>query len=100
LKELFLTKTRDEWCDILEGTDVCFGPVLNFAEAAAHPHNQARNTYLNIDGVMQPAPAPKLSKSETKVGVPPQLGADTDDLLRAAGLSEETIAELKEKGAV
>lgn len=100
LKALFLSKTRDQWCEVLEGTDVCFGPVLNFKEAAEHPHNQARNTFLEIDGILQAAPAPKLSKSETKAGVPPIPGANTDELLRAAGLDEATIAELKAKGAV
>ena len=100
LKELFGSKTRDQWCELLEGTDICFGPVLNFSEAPKHPHNIARKTFLNIDGVMQPAPAPKFSRSQPVVGVPPKVGEHTDELLRAAGLSEETIAELKAKGAV
>lgn len=100
LKELFRGKSRDEWCELLEGTDVCFGPVLNFAEAARHPHNVARNTFLDIDGVLQPAPAPKFSRSEAIVGKVPATGAHTDELLRAAGLDEATIAELKAKGAV
>lgn len=100
MAELFASKTRDEWCELLEGTDVCFGPVLNFTEAAKHPHNVARGTYLDINGVLQPAPAPKFSVSETSVGLPPATGADTDELLRAAGLDEATIADLKAKGAV
>ena len=61
LKNLFLGKTQQQWCDLLEGTDVCFGPVLNFSEAPQHPHNVARGTFLDIDGVVQPAPAPKFS---------------------------------------
>ena len=97
---MFGSKTRDQWCELLEGTDICFGPVLNFSEAPKHPHNIARKTFLNIDGVMQPAPAPKFSRSQPVVGVPPKVGEHTDELLRAAGLSEETIAELKAKGAV
>jgi len=100
LKELFRSKTRNEWCELLEGTDVCFGPVLNFAEAARHPHNVARNTFLDLDGVLQPAPAPKFSRSEPAAGAPPVVGQHTDELLRAAGLDEDTIAELKAKGAV
>jgi len=100
LTEIFRSKTRDQWCELLEGTDVCFAPVLNFKEAAKHPHNVARGTYMDIDGVLQPAPAPKLSRSKPVVGVPPIAGADTDELLRAAGLDEATIAELKAKGAV
>lgn len=100
LKALFQTKTRDQWCQLLEGSDVCFGPVLNFAEAAQHPHNIERETFLNIDGILQPAPAPKLSRCSTHVGVPPQLGENTDELLKAAGLSDEIIAKLKAEGAV
>lgn len=97
---IFRRKTRDQWCELLEGSDVCFGPVLNFAEASRHPHNVARETFLEIDGVMQPAPAPKFSRSQPSAGVPPEAGEHTDALLRAAGLSEETIAELKAQGAV
>lgn len=100
LKELFLSKTRDEWSELLEGSDVCFGPVLNFNEAAEHPHNKARNTYLDINGVLQPSPAPKFSKSETSAGVPPAIGGNTDDILKGLGFDETKIAELKEKGAV
>lgn len=100
LTEIFAGKTRDEWCELLEGTDVCFAPVLNFSEAAQHPHNVARGTFMEIDGVLQPAPAPKFSRSQPSVGVPPGVGANTDELLRAAGLDEEIIAELKARGAV
>ncbi len=100
LTEIFAGKTRDEWCELLEGTDVCFAPVLNFSEAAKHPHNVARGTFMEIDGVLQPAPAPKFSRSQPSVGVPPGVGANTDELLRAAGLDEEIIAELKARGAV
>ena len=64
LAELFLTRTRDAWCDLLEGTDACFAPVLDWDEAAAHPHNVARGTHLRLDGVLQPAPAPRFSRTE------------------------------------
>lgn len=59
LARVFLTRTRDEWCAILEGTDACFAPVLTMQESIRHPHMQARNTYLELDGVTQPAPAPR-----------------------------------------
>jgi alpha-methylacyl-CoA racemase len=61
LTALFLTKTRDEWCALMEMTDVCFAPVLSLAEAPSHPHNAARGTFIEVDGVMQPAPAPRYS---------------------------------------
>ncbi|HZU71190.1 MAG TPA: CaiB/BaiF CoA-transferase family protein, partial [Acidimicrobiales bacterium] len=57
LAAVFRTKTRDEWCSIMEGTDVCFAPVLSLSEAPAHPHNQARRTFVEVGGVVQPAPA-------------------------------------------
>jgi alpha-methylacyl-CoA racemase len=61
LAELFLTKTRDEWCELLEMTDVCFAPVLSMAEAPSHPHAKARGAFATVDGVVQPAPAPHYS---------------------------------------
>jgi alpha-methylacyl-CoA racemase len=65
LTALFLTKTRDEWCACMEMTDVCFAPVLDMAEAPTHPHNAARGTFIKVDGVMQPAPAPRYSLTQT-----------------------------------
>jgi crotonobetainyl-CoA:carnitine CoA-transferase CaiB-like acyl-CoA transferase len=100
LKNLFLGKTRQQWCDLLEGTDVCFGPVLNFSEAPQHPHNVARGTFLDIDGVVQPAPAPKFSRSEPAAGVPPQAGEHSDEILQALGLDPAVVAQLREAGAV
>ena len=63
LEEIFKTKTRAEWCELLEGTDVCFAPVLDLHEAPEHPHNQARQTFVEIDGIVQPAPAPRFSRT-------------------------------------
>ncbi len=63
LAEVFRTRTRDEWCAVLEGTDACFAPVLDWDEAPQHPHNQARKTYLDLNGVMQPAPAPRFERT-------------------------------------
>jgi alpha-methylacyl-CoA racemase len=100
LKELFLSKTRQQWCDLLEGTDVCFGPVLDFSEAPKHPHNLARNTFLNINGVTQPAPAPKLSGYQPSVGVPPKTAQHNTEIMRELGLDEQAIENLKTKGVV
>lgn len=69
LADVFRTRTRDEWCAILEGTDACFAPVLDWDEAAVHPHNAARRTFIDVDGVTQPAPAPRFSRTEN---APPQ----------------------------
>lgn len=98
--DIFKSKTRDQWCDELEGTDTCFSPVLNFTEAAQHPHNVARKTFLNINGVAQPAPAPKLSRYEAEIGKPPINGEHTDSILLSAGFDADAISELKSKGAV
>lgn len=100
LEEIFLSKTRDEWCSLLEGTDVCFAPVLNFPEATKHPHNIARKTFLNIDGVIQPAPAPKLSRNESTVGIPPKRGFHTELLLQGVGLSVENIERLRRNAVI
>lgn len=82
LTVLIKTKSRDEWASIMEGTDVCFGPVLNMAEAPNHPHNVARKAFLEIDGVTQPAPAPRFSRTPGEVqGPPAKVGAHTEDVL-------------------
>lgn len=72
LQQLFASKTRDEWCQLLEGTDVCFAPVLSAAEAPQHPHLQARQTFVDIEGVRQPAPAPRFSRTVPDLPTPPQ----------------------------
>lgn len=83
IEEVFKTKTRDEWCEIMEGTDVCFAPVLDFIEAQQHPHNVARNAYIELDGFVQPAPAPRFSRtvSEVQSGSPAS-GEHTDEILK------------------
>lgn len=63
IADVFRTRTRDEWCEVLEGTDACFAPVLDWDEAPLHPHNAARGTYVSPDGVLQPAPAPRFSRT-------------------------------------
>ena len=84
LKEIILTKTRDEWCELLEGTDVCFAPVLDFLEAQTHHHNVARKTYIEVDGMVQPAPAPRFDRtvSEVQFGAR-SAGEDTEEVLQA-----------------
>jgi alpha-methylacyl-CoA racemase len=98
---LVRTKTRDEWCRLLEGTDACFAPVLEPGEAPHHPHNRERRTFVEIDGVVQPAPAPRFSRSVPDVPSPPaRAGHDTDTALVDWGLSADEVAELRETGAV
>jgi alpha-methylacyl-CoA racemase len=99
--KLFRTKTREEWCEILEGTDVCFGPVLDFDEAPEHPHNRARETFIEIDGVVQPAPAPRFSRTPSAVQRPPsEPGADTEEGLLAWGFSQTDLNRLRTAGAI
>jgi len=98
--KLFKTKTRKHWSDLMEGTDICFGPVLNLVEAAEHPHNVARDNFVEIDGYVQPAPAPKFSKTKAEAGKVGQLGADTKDILSALGYSKGQLQKMKETGAI
>jgi alpha-methylacyl-CoA racemase len=101
LAEVMKTKTRGEWCEIMEGTDVCFAPVLNFMEAPGHPANVARQTYIEVDGITQPAPAPRFSRtsSEVRHGTPP-LGADTNSTLAAMNFDEQEISALRQAGVI
>jgi len=98
LARRFRTRTRDDWVFAFEGHEVCFAPVLSFDEAVAHPHNQARDAFVEAGGVIQPAPAPRYSVSET---VPPRMagGAETGTILAENGFSEEEIAALHKAGA-
>ncbi|PHV67127.1 CaiB/BaiF CoA transferase family protein [Williamsia muralis] len=101
LARIFRTKTRSEWCDLLEGTDVCFAPVLSLVEAPDHPHNVARGNFLTVGGVVQPAPAPRLSSTPGAVsGPPPAAGAHTREVLLQMGLTDGDIDELATAGAV
>jgi len=99
--ELFRTRTRDEWCTLLEGTDVCFAPVLSFAEAQAHPHNRARNAYVEVGGVTQPAPAPRFSATPAEVGSPPVgIGEHTAEVLGSAGYAAADVEALTRAGVI
>ena len=99
--ELFKTKTRDEWCEIMEHTDVCFAPVLSLAEAPQHPHNVERGTFVERNGVVQPAPAPRFSRTVAEIQRPPSFaGQHTDEALADWGIDPATIAKLRETGAL
>ena len=101
LAELFRTRTRDEWCALLEGTDACFAPVLTLGEAPAHPHNAARRAFTEVAGVVQPAPAPRFSATPGTISGPaPEPGRDTDAVLRDCGFSDAEVAGLRVAGAV
>jgi len=95
------TKTRDEWTEIMEGTDVCFAPILDWDEAPKHQHNIDRGTFVEIDGVMQPAPAPRFSRTAPEISRAPTVaGADNDDALSDWGFSADDIDALKSSGAI
>lgn len=101
IKKIILDKTRDEWCELMEGTDVCFAPVLDMSEAPKHPHNVERKTFIDLEGVTQPAPAPRFSRTEPEVvSSPSVVGEHTDEVLTSIGLSDEDINTLKTSGAV
>lgn len=99
LTALFLSKTRDEWCALMEMTDVCFAPVLSMAEAPSHPHNMARGTFIEVDGVTQPAPAPRYSVTANDVPAMTR-AADTDAVLAMLGYDAGRVAALKATKAV
>jgi alpha-methylacyl-CoA racemase len=101
IKKIILDKTRDEWCELMEGTDVCFAPVLDMSEAPKHPHNIERKTFIDLEGVTQPAPAPRFSRTEPEVVSSPSIvGEHTDEVLTSIGFSDEDINTLKTSGAV
>ena len=101
LTEVFKGKTRDEWCEIMEHTDVCFAPVLTMSEAYQHPHNVERGTFLDLDGVRQPAPAPRFSRTPGEIVRPPaHPGQHSREVLTEWGLDAGRIDELVGSGAV
>ena len=99
LAAVIKTKTRDEWDAIMQGSDVCYAPVLSIAEAPKHPHNEARKTFVEIDGVVQPAPAPRFSRTVAEVQGPPR-PADNQAMLSSWGFSPDEIGALSASGAI
>jgi alpha-methylacyl-CoA racemase len=98
---LFKTRTRDEWCELLEESDACFAPVLDMAEAPGHPHNRARGTFAEVDGVTQPAPAPRFSRTAPDaVTAPSAPGQDSVAILQDWGFTAESIESLKSAGVI
>ena len=101
LNQLFKTRTRQQWCDIMEGTDVCFAPVLDLKEAPAHPHNIERKTFVELDGVVQPAPAPRFSRTQGEIQGPAAMaGEHTREVLSAWNFTDQEIGELQASGAI
>jgi alpha-methylacyl-CoA racemase len=101
LAAIFRTKTRDEWSELMEGTDVCFAPVLSIPEAIEHPHNVDRDTFVEVAGIRQPGPAPRFSRTKPEISSPPpHAGQHTDEVLAAAGFDADRVAKLREAGAI
>ena len=100
-KGIFLTKTRDEWCALMENTDICFAPVLSLAEAPDYAHNKERGSFVDVEGVMHPAPAPRFSATPSSIKSPtPPTGVHTDEVLADWGISADKVAALKASGAI
>jgi alpha-methylacyl-CoA racemase len=98
---IFKTKTRDEWTAIFEGTDACVAPVLNLDEAVAHPHNQARGTFTEVGGIVQPGPAPRFSRTPGGISGPPvPAGTHTEAALTDWGFSADEIGKLRAGGVI
>ena len=101
LRAKFKEKTRDEWCTLMEGSDVCFAPVLALSEVQKHPHNAARASFIDVDGMTQPAPTPRFSRTPSGAPRPRgKLGTDTRSVLADAGFSADQIADLEKAGAI
>jgi alpha-methylacyl-CoA racemase len=100
LAAMFATRSRDAWCRLLEATDACFSPVLDFSEAPQHPHNRARGMFFDSDGALMPSPAPRLSRTPARPGQVIKNGANTLEILCELGLTPETITTLRANGAI
>jgi alpha-methylacyl-CoA racemase len=98
-EKTFKSKTREEWCRVFEGSDACFAPVLSFSEARAHPHNRARDAFVELADVAQPAPAPRYSRTPAAVrGAPPERGEGGLAALRDWGFSSDEVNRLRSSG--
>ena len=101
LGAVFKTRTRDEWCELIEGSDVCFAPVLSMEEAPDHPHNVARGTFTKVAGITQPRPAPRFSRTDSTIErPPPHAGQHTDEVLADFGFGSDELASLRDAGAI
>ncbi len=101
LTRVFKQKTQAQWCSIMEGTDVCFAPVLSVFDAPGHPHNKARGTFVEVDGVVQPAPAPRFSRTRPEiVNGARRPGEDTESVLADCGFSNDLIRSLRSEGVI
>jgi alpha-methylacyl-CoA racemase len=101
LTKIFKSKTRDEWCKIMEGSDVCFAPVLSMEEAPKHAHNRQRGTFVEVEGVVQPGPAPRFSRTPGEIQRPPASpGEHTEEALRDWGFSSVELERLRAQGAI
>jgi alpha-methylacyl-CoA racemase len=100
-ERLFKSKTRDEWCELMEGSDVCFAPVLAMSEVANHPHIKHRNTFVEANGVTQAAPSPRFSRTVPKLGRPPShAGQHSQEVLESFGFGADEITKLRDAAAV
>jgi alpha-methylacyl-CoA racemase len=98
---IFTTKTRAEWCAVFDGVEACFAPVLSVAEAVTHPHQQARGGFVDVDGLLHSAPAPRFSRTPAEIRrAPSKPGGDTQEVLGAWGFSGADIADLRAAGVV
>jgi alpha-methylacyl-CoA racemase len=100
LTRIFASRSRDEWAKLFENVDACVAPVLTFEEARDHPQMVERGTFVEVDGVRQPAAAPRFSRTPGSVGPLHELGADTDEVLAELGIAPERLAELRAARAV
>jgi alpha-methylacyl-CoA racemase len=99
--EVIRTKTREEWCRLMEGSDVCFAPVLSLAEAPKHPHNVTRKAFIEVGGVVQPAPAPRFSRTPNAAPRPPAIpGENGTEVLGDWGFSSDEIGGLRKARAI
>ena len=98
IADVFLQKTRDQWCELMEGSDICFAPVLDLKEAQDHPHNVARQTYVDVGGIKQPAPAPRFSRTEPSIRHEARpYGSDTEAVLTDLGYTSEQLTAMREQ---
>ncbi|MCY4532648.1 MAG: CaiB/BaiF CoA-transferase family protein [Gammaproteobacteria bacterium] len=101
VSDVFKSRTRDEWCDLMEGSDVCFAPVLSLSEVHEHPHNKSRNTFVELAGLMQPAPAPRFSRTSAELSHGPrEPGEDTRAVLAELGYSSDETDSLFKAGVI